>query len=256
MAVEKPVVIEVAEPEKEPQRIIEVPLMRMRGFGLKPCVPASPNNAFQQAALAIVDKQPGWPERTQDILDAYYKTWRPESAAEILGLPSSHELAKFPALAAIFPWFRMTPGAYLEAMEIGIKGYFLQNNMADWGLADGHTQWGPVSKRKLESEVNRFDRIVKFVGGMNDKLERCPPILGVLLENDETGEWVFDIRDGLHRAAIFSAFGMERVRVQTVPDISPTVKRSESASWPRVQDGLFTEGEALAIFDAYVGGTL
>lgn len=244
--------IKVAEPVSEDQRMIEVPLSRMRGFGLKPACPASPDCFLRKAAVSL---SKGDRTTAFNQIANYYSTWRPETAAEVLGLPNDHAIGGYPPLAAIFPWSRMSPGEYLVALETGIRGYFLQNNKADWGVTDGHTQFGPVSGRKLRAQTKRVAVLVSQMD-TTDFLDKCSPILGGLLENDETGDWAFDIRDGLHRTAVFSASGVTSITAQTVPGVSPTIRRSDCSVWAQVLSGLFTEGEALAIFDTYLGGTL
>ena len=232
-----------------------MPLSRTRGFGLRPCCPAATTSHLLRAACLIRE---GRRSTAEQRLANYYQEGFPLSAADVLGLHRGHAAANYPPLAAVLPWFGMTPGDYLVAMETGIRGYALQNNHADWGVTDGHTQFGPASRRKICHEVVRLEDLLASVqqSGIS---EDYPPVLGCLLTDDrgEGGQpWVFDVRDGLHRCAVYAALGYETVEMKLVANLGPEVRRSQSAEWAQVRSGLFTEDEALTLFDRYVDGRL
>jgi hypothetical protein len=140
-------------------------------------------------------------------------------------------------------------------MKIGVLGHYQQNNQGDWSLADGHSQYGPVSKRKIEFEIDRFEQLTHSI--LNEGVwGDLPPLLGNILFDDENDEWVCCIKDGMHRVAVFAALGIVThcpVRILAVQN-PIMVRRSLSFTWPLVVSGLFTEKRALRLFDEYVLG--
>lgn len=242
-------------PEPESDRVIRIELASVRCFGLMRInCPAEPASAVWLAASALAQ---GIPDLARGVLARYYETSCPRTAADVLGLPPHHELADYPPLVAVLPWMRMSPSEYLIAMETGIRGHSLQGGDADFGVTDGHAQFGPASARFVRYEIERLRLVVESVAARGVD---GPPPLGTLVVDDEhLGEAprrVFDVRDGLHRCAAFAAHGIKEIDAQVVADIGPITRRSGSALWHHVQTGLFTEAEALDVFDRYVAGTL
>ncbi len=235
-----------------PGEIIEVSIGRFRGFGLCPSAVIRPTNPFVQLVKILLNGGEVNPEGSP--LDKYYKRVQPASAAEVVGLPKRHPLVKLPPLGAVLPWYFSEPEEHLKAMQTGVIGYYLQHNKADWTLEDGHTQFGPVSNRKLESEIERFANLIDSVR-TEGYLEDRPPVLGNILFDDRGKKWVCDIKDGLHRVVVFAAFGMTLIPVRVLRTVDPViVRRSASSEWTHVKSGLFTERQALKIFDRYVEG--
>ncbi len=232
--------------------IVQVSLSRFRGFGLHPSALMSPKNPFVKLVKILLNGGEVNPETSP--LAKYYKRVQPANAAEVVGLPKRHPLAKLPPLGAVLPWYFSEPEVHLKNMQTGVIGYYLQHDKASWTLDDGHTQFGPVSGRKLYCEIERFADLidsVKTEGYLDDR----PPVLGNILFDDRGKKWVCDIKDGLHRVVVFAAFGMTLVPVRVLKTVDPVfVRRSDSSEWTHVKSGLFTERQALRIFDAYISG--
>lgn len=231
-------------------QVVDVDMRRVRVFGLSPCWPVP--SALCLAARRLAH---GGRKAARGILEAYYATGFPPSAADVLGMDSTHALAGYPPLAAVLPWYQMSPDEYLRAMEEAIVGHAQQTGRPGWGVTDGHTQFGPVSSRKLDFELERLSSLVNSVRQHGVSSEH-PPLLGGLVVDDRSAFWVFDVRDGLHRCAVFSAMDYQWARGQVVANLGPTVYRSQSADWPQVQSGLFSKEEALSVFDRYIAGRL
>ncbi len=233
-------------------QIIQVALKRFRGFGLRPSALMDLKNPFVQMVKLLLNGGEVRPESTP--LAEYYNRFKPATAAAVLRLPKNHALANLPPLGAVLPWYFSSPVDHLKAMRIGVLGYYLQHDKADWTLEDGHTQFGPVSDRKLICEIERFVELIDSVKA-EGYLEDRPPVLGNVLFDDRGEDWVCDVKDGLHRVVVFAAFGMKLIPVRILKTVDPTiVRRSMSSAWPQVQSGLFTERQALKIFDAYGAG--
>lgn len=231
--------------------IINISFSRCRGFGLKPSKLDHPEQPLLQTAHQLYED----PDRpaTSTALDAYYGTFRPASAADVLGLPQDHPLSWHHPLGAVFPWNAQTPWEQEAALWDGILGYYAQHNCAHWRIGDGHTQFGPVSLRKLELEIWRITRLFESIREEGYDKKNHPPILGAILVDDRTGDWVCDIKDGLHRIAACHVMGWRSLPVRIIGE---TTVRSEYRQWPGVHYGLFTPAEALQIFDAYFEGKL
>jgi hypothetical protein len=232
--------------------IVDAALHRCRALGLRPSKIADPSGPLVKTVEWILDR--GYDPQTSPLAK-YYRRVKPTTAAGVLKLPGSHKLHLYPPLGAVFPWFFCGPQETYDAMKIGVLGHYQQNNQGDWNLDDGHSQYGPVSERKVEFEIDRFEQLTHSI--LNEGVwEDMPPLLGNILFDDENDEWVCCIKDGMHRVAVFAALGKVThcpVRVLAVQN-PIMVRRSLSCTWPLVVSGLFTEKRALRIFDSYVSG--
>jgi len=236
--------------------VMDVPVDRCRGFGMKPAQISHPDHPFIQMLQYMMET----PEvdLVNNPLADYYKRVAPKSAAEVVGLTSSHALGSHHSLGAVMPWFGVGPDKMFEYMKRGMLAYYDQQDMPDWTIDDGHTQYGPVSQRKLELEIKRLHELLESIQ-LSKGFDRSNhyPLLGNVLANDITRDWVCDIKDGLHRVAVLTVLGDRSVPVRIIQTIDKSrISRSKSAEWPLVEAGWFTEKDALKIFDSYMEGTL
>jgi hypothetical protein len=111
---------------------------------------------------------------------------------------------------------------------------------------------GPSSDVFIEEE---FKRIIALY--MNMKKTGYKPwrtnngFIGgsFLLKNN--GQKRFVVLQGNHRMAVLSFLDKKRLSVRTIKGYLPVVKESEVKEWPFVKNGLFTEDEALKIFNLF-----
>lgn len=249
----------VKEEETVPESKITVHLVRVRFFGMRPTCPALGH--FYNAAEAVAR---GELRLAEAHLHDYYSKCHPWSAADVTAVSVLHELAMYPPLAAVLPWWQVTPEQALSAAEAQVI-HGLDRDGLLWGITDGCSQFGPVSKRRIIHEVGLIQAAVNGIREDNRRNLRDTGDPGTVLSNfsmlidDQWGEEIapFCVMIGgiedARKVAAMAAIGYSDVSIVVGPT-TPTVRRSEASTWHHVQTGLFTEEEAVAVFDAYMSG--
>jgi len=187
-------------------------------------------------------------------LEAYYATVRPRNACEMLGLecedPEAY-LNRVEALKGNLPWAQQH-GMDATRFRDGV----IRREAYDYGygrltVADGWKEWGPTSTELGNLEMERICRLTDCIVMDGYSLELTPkPVLGGLLLRD--GETAIMIGDGQHRAAVLAALAQETIPIVLLPR-SVTDRRSV-ADWPGVRSGVFTQIQALSVFDRVFAG--
>ena len=225
--------------------IIVVEYSHVRVLGRRPVCPVSPDGELYRAAMKIVAHDDLGAAVV--MLEEYYGVNRPATAAAVLGLPENHELADYPPLAAVLPWEQVTPSARLLEAEADVA-----RDMGELGITDGCSQFGPVSRRRLRQEVRELHlSVLRNQGKLPSTVIELP--IGYFVDDDRSGNWIFVLRAGAYQCAARAAMGYSGVALRICAD---PVLRSQAAQWYGVQSGLFTEAEALGIFDRLVVGAL
>ncbi|MEW6655181.1 MAG: ParB/Srx family N-terminal domain-containing protein, partial [Bacteroidota bacterium] len=67
---------------------------------------------------------------------------------------------------------------------------------------------------------------------------------------NESGEWRWLITAGNHRASAASALGYEEIPIR----VNLVISRTHVKYWPHVVNGLYSEEDALKVFDNYFDG--
>lgn len=234
--------------------LVNVSLDRLRaleGVAL-PCLPERGNPLVETALCIREGRCKGYPGSP---LEYFYDRWTPANAAEALELDrmdTSPRLRQLPPHLAVLPWFPLSP----EELADLRNPIILRENRswgADLGIEHGTVLAGPLSGEKGALEFRRIEALVRSVEerGYVVPTSADEHIGGVLLIRGD--EWRVLLRNGNHRVAVLAALGASTAPILfTATETSP--RRCESGSWPRVKTGLFTEEQALAIFDRMFEG--
>ena len=229
--------------------VADVPVERLRGLNWFPY--SEERHPFMAALAAFSD---GGVEAFQESpLADYYETYRPTSAADVLGLTGEEApvLAQHDALSYCMPWHAGSPDVHRrrrvargrrEAREHGVNA----------GADDGDTLFGPVSLMKGQLEMDRLLRVFRSIRSQGYRRHpgRVGDVGGVLYLG-ESPDWCVAVTGGQHRVAAAAALGYRSlpVRFSVVP-----VRRGEAGLWPQVRAGRVGRAAALAVFDRVLEG--
>lgn len=234
--------------------LIDVPLDRIRALeGLAlPCIPGSHNPLVETAAGYLEGRHD---EYAGSPLETFYEAWKPENAAEALGLGETHvspRLATAPPYLAVLPWY---PFGLDKLERIRVPILYEENRIhgSELGPEHGTVLAGPLSDEKGDLEYRRLTRLVRSIEerGYVEGEAAADHVGGLLLVRDS--EWRVLLRDGNHRVAALAALGAATAPI-VITENGHCPRRAEASSWPNVRSGLFTEDQALEIFDRMFEG--
>lgn len=185
----------------------------------------------------------------------FYDRWRPQNAAETLGLDpegASPVLRGLPPYAGFLPWYPQHPHRFIGVRVTTLR----QENQAygkDLSPEHGTVLNGPLSVEKGRLELDRLREITKSIRhrGYLHPTSAQGHIMGHLMICDST--WKVLVRNGNHRTSVLAALGWSKVPIVITSSLG-SPRRAEAGSWPNVRRGIFTEGEAKAVFDRVFDG--
>jgi hypothetical protein len=186
-------------------------------------------------------------------LRAFFDTWRPRHAADVLGIEPSRahvSLRRSDPLAYVLPW----DGMSLEEMMAERRAFIRRDHKKagrSLNPAAGWKAWGPCSEALIEFEVRRLVDVFQSIRTLGFRRSDGPDgdIEAVVLRAD--GENRYLVSPGHHRAAALAALGYAEVPLRLSGIV---VRREDVGAWPGVRKGLFTEEIALEVFDRVHAG--
>ncbi len=187
-------------------------------------------------------------------LTSFYAEFQPASPAEWFRLPQSGSNARLrhePVWASVPPWRARSVESYRDAIAAGTLGDNRKNGFDSPIQVSGWAGCGPVSRSKCHAEARRLSELVLSLekNGYKRHEGRDGDITATALVAENL-EWRWVVTNGVHRASVVAALGFPEIPVR----INLVVRRSESAFWPHVCGKLYTENEALQIFDNMFAG--
>jgi hypothetical protein len=227
--------------------VIDLRLDRMRTFGSLGFSCASEGGSpFVKTLLAY---EQGRCRTYQDSpLRRFYESWQPANLAESLLIDPSRagrDLLALPPIPWLVPW---SSGADWDRW-IGKAQAQVARRARRLGDAYALSRFsGPVSERYGERRFANLINVYRSIrrGGYGP----ASHIRANLLVRD--GECRALISDGNHRAAALAAAGFDTVPVWVAGRDKygpPVIWRGDAASWPAVRSGLFSQAQAVAVFD-------
>ncbi len=188
----------------------------------------------------------------ENVLSRYYATVIPKSAAQYLDLDvdTNNKLAISPPWASVFPWRARTLESYQQAYENAA----IEENRKNGTVLDITKGWlfcGPVSPEKIKIEAMRIDYVLKQIN--KEGFKRSDSSDGDVKATaliDDSNNWRWLITAGNHRASAASALGYKDIPIR----INLVIRRNDYKYWPNVTNGLYSESDALKVFDRYFNG--
>jgi len=173
--------------------------------------------------------------------------------AETLGLDNI-QMGGIHAMATVMPWWNIDPMARLKQVAQNPQADILLGKEAlNYGVKEdanyGWQYFGPISQEVGEVEFNRLINVYESIKKYGYILKKKIPIHGEYLVSGD--EWVWIALGGKHRMSALVTLGWKYIPVTTRGKYgSHIVARENMPLWPNVVNGLFSEREALKVFDS------
>ncbi|TVP77654.1 MAG: hypothetical protein EA353_09900 [Puniceicoccaceae bacterium] len=167
-------------------------------------------------------------------LRQYYASHQPANLFEYFGIETPETLA---VDGYDPPWF--------DESQINSPG-------DEKGLSreHGNQGFGPVSEEKLRLEAARLDRVLMSIRDRGFRPEMGGYIRGYFMLRPN-GEWVFTIREGLHRTAALVQLGAREIDVRFHQAYPRFVEEADARAWPMVKNARVSEEAALGMFSQF-----
>lgn len=184
------------------------------------------------------------------VLTDYYDSVRPEGALGVLSLSADQApgLAGVEAANFLLPWGTDS----VEERAWRLKLWAFAGSLANYRQivlpSHGMTDFGPVSKKKLELEVQRVVALDQSLKAKGYRADARHPLEVVGLRSGREDRWL--AMRGRHRFAACAAWGIDSVEAR----VTKIIRREDVRVWPRVVSGTFTEAGALQVFDRLFDG--
>jgi len=167
-------------------------------------------------------------------LRRYYQENQPRNIFEFFGIEpqekkhiESHDLP-------LFPWLD----------EIGYDFHGGEHGLT---RDHGNQGFGPVSEKKLRLEAARLDQVLRSVRERGFLPEIGGYTRGYIMLKS-TGQWVFVVRQGLHRTAALVQLQFKDIDVQFSQMCPRFIEEADVREWPMVKRSQISERDALAMF--------
>lgn len=164
-------------------------------------------------------------------LKHYYSTFCPKNLAEVL---SYNSLDNFENLKNYSQFLRFEPWRESEILISGYEG-------------EGNQNFGPVTKFKGHYEFNKLKELHHSI--ITKGYTPSHNITGYFMRYDD--QYRFRITDGVHRTAVLSALGYEKIRVQFDPRMPRVICFNDSHNWPKVKQDKIDLQTAQKMFMVY-----
>lgn len=181
----------------------------------------------------------------------YYKNYTPDTVGDILeNKDPNSDYFSLPALYYIFPWYYTNHVDSFKGTINSMKREYEELTNKKY-LNDGHKAFGPCSDRWIEFEYLRLTNIFDSIKAKG-YIQNEEFLSFYIYKKDE--DYLYNIHSGLHRMAsllalnytyIPAAFSINKIKMYN----NNIINKNDYKEWPQVTNGLFTEEQALQLFD-------
>src|SRR5690606_8547478 len=199
----------------------------------------------------------GSKNHTESTLLKFHARHRYISIGELIQIKKS-PISSAPAMAAVMPWWNITPEERLKNVAIlTSSGKYLGREAIEFGASRaedyGWQYFGPTSPSIIEIEFKRQLSVYNSIKRNGYKPDSPLSIHGEFLVAEDRWCWVN--QGGKHRFNSLVALNHNQIIVSAIGKYGPTIIRPEdSKHWPNVKNGNFTEKEAIELFYRILNG--
>jgi len=228
------------------QIVINAPLENGRGFEVFSLSHTSIHPLIVASKMYI---DTGDINLVESVLCRYYESVNPQDIYDWLGVSEkSNQLSAdcHPPWATILPWENVTPEKKIQH-RIATAKYDSAEHGERHIIAQGWRNFGPVSPEVISLEAKRIVSLCDSIKRLGFKRHSNSggDIGAIILVNEDLSwRWLVE-NGGQHRSAVLSALNYEVIPIR----VWSIVYRREVLSWPGVTAGIFTQSQALKIFD-------
>lgn len=228
--------------------VIEVGFDRLRPYALSISFSDVDRNPFTRTVSEHLTEPTDY---EHSALHDFYASWQPATVGDVYGIghPRSPHL-EGPPTPDCLPW---TDGAWPDHLEAGrrIHEDRMRELMGSESEPHGFRGFGPVSTPAGELFLSDFADLTDSISrqGYRPELGEQPTME---LLTDGT-RWAGRVLAGNHRCAVLAGLGCESFRIAVSRGV---VRRSDAPRWPGVRSGLYTEDQAVAVFERFLSGVM
>lgn len=192
--------------------------------------------------------------QSYEFFKKYFDDFQPKNVEEYLNITlnnSSSSISKSYLLSsplhAVMPWSNQTPSERILFVEEFTKKEFEQYSKSTYNKQDGNKFFGPCSYRFIDVEYRRLTENYNKIldNGYIEKLG----LIEVKLIFTNGNQYMIEQGNGSHRTAILISMGLDEIPMLISNKTIKVIKREESHIWPNVRNGLYTQEQALQLFD-------
>lgn len=194
---------------------------------------------------------------TESTLLKFYSHHQYINTGELFKIKES-PISSAPAMAAVMPWWNLTPKERLKSIAIlTASGRFLGKEAVEFGASTakdyGWQYFGPISNPIIEIEFKRQISVYNSIKQHGYKPDSPLCVHGEFLVAADRWCWVN--QGGKHRFNSLIALNHDQITVSAIGKYGPFIVRPEDAKhWPNVKNGNFTEKEAIELFYRILDG--
>lgn len=200
------------------------------------------NHPFIKAAKNYLET--GKEESIREVLEHFYRTVKPQSAASLLNTPEPVEaLREFAPWGLVMPWDDMAPAEQEKKVAQSVKKEN-EREQSTIGIEKGWAWTGPAHSEKITIESRRLKKVIDSIkaDGYYRNNDKGGDIPVTVLKNGK--DWVWQAKTGQHRAIALSALGYDTLPIRMIK----MVRIEDVDYWPNVVNKLFNKDEAVLIF--------
>lgn len=229
--------------------VIEVSFERLRPYALSIPFSDLEQNPFTRTVLEYCTA--GTNEYERSVLCEFYHRWQPATAGDVYGIQGRRSRhLEGPPTPDCLPW---TDGAWPDHLEAGRRiheqrmGELLGSELQPHGFRG----FGPVSAAAGEMFFGDFVDLADSIAEQGYRADLGEqPTMELLTDGSQ---WAGRVLAGNHRCAVLAALRYPSFRIAVSRRV---VCRRDSRRWHGVRSGLYTEEQALAVFDRFLSGQM
>ena len=177
-----------------------------------------------------------------------YEQERAKTAADIVGLGNKSSLSKYPAWALVMPWENISPEYKLNTYLHSFARNRNSNNLSFDQAANNLSEEILYTKANANSQVRQTKKLWQSIKENGYKSSMPLPRI-LIFVSDNQWRWVMS-GSGNHRAYLCNIGGYESLLVE----IHGIIDRRHAWTWFNVKNRIYTEEEALGLFDSFFNG--
>lgn len=198
------------------------------------------------------DNIPLYERDSFQLFNSFFSSYQPKTVAEHLDFlhydlqAIQQDFFSQPPTYTVSPWMELSPKEVFAQRYKKMKREHRSYKDGRYRLSDGFRAFGPSSERLIKYEYSRLTSIYESLSSQGFIEEYGYPTAKLFVKDNE---FMISPNHGWHRTAAMVALGYKEIPYQIRLDVGNIVRREDAQNWHNVKSGLYTEEQALELFD-------
>lgn len=183
-------------------------------------------------------------------LKGFYEKYKPKNIAKYVGLgilDFGNEYFNLNPIYTVMPWQEESYKDFAVFTQEMMKAEFEEFSNEKYKIEYGQKRYGPISEKLLYVE---YERLIKVYDSIkNSGLDNDFTTRGYILISKNKYKYI--VYGALHRTAALIALCNEELPIEISLVKNVVINRDEFKNWHHVKSGLYTEEQALQVFDNF-----